>query len=120
MMKEQPKKTDARGIVEESGGNVFADLGLRDPEGLLAKAELVGRIGDIIIERKLTQAQAAQLLGVDQPKISNLLRGRIDGFSADRLFRFLNALGNDVEILVRPARPGEEAETRVVAMETKG
>ncbi len=117
-MKEQPKTTGAQGTVEQSSGNVFADLGLGDPEGLLAKAELVERIGDIITERKLTQAKAARLLGIDQPKISNLLRGRLDGFSAERLFRFLNALGNDVEIRIRPARVGEEAQTRVVARKT--
>jgi predicted XRE-type DNA-binding protein len=100
--------------IEASSGNVFADLGLKDPEELLAKAELVQRIADVIAERKLTQARAAKLLGVDQPKVSALLRGKLDGFSIDRLFRFLNALGRDVEISVRPARHAEDAETRVI------
>src|SRR4051795_6670253 len=100
--------------VEASSGNVFADLGLKNPEELLAKAELVQRISDIIAERKLTQARAAKVLGIDQPKVSALLRGKLDGFSIDRLFRFLNALGRDVEISVRPARDAEDAETRVV------
>jgi len=93
---------------------VFADLGLKDPEELLAKAELVHRIRTIIAERKLTQSRAAKLLGIDQPKISALMRGKLDGFSTDRLFRFLNALGSDVEIIIRPARIGAEADTRVV------
>ena len=62
------------------------------------------RICDIIAERKLTQTKAARLLGIDQPKVSALIRGKLDGFSLDRLFRFLNALGRDVEIVVR-ARP---------------
>src|SRR3954453_21404902 len=100
--------------VEASIGNVFADLGLKNPEELLAKAELVQRISDIITERKLTQAGAAKVLGIDQPKVSALLRGRLDGFSIDRLFRFLNALGKDVEISIRPARHAEVAETRVI------
>jgi predicted XRE-type DNA-binding protein len=100
--------------VEASSGNVFADLGLKNPEELLAKAELVQRISDVIAERKLTQVRAAKLLGIDQPKVSALLKGKLDGFSIDRLFRFLNALGRDVEITVRPARDAEDAETRVV------
>src|SRR3954454_15174820 len=100
--------------VEPSRGNVFADLGLKNPEELLAKAELVQRISDIIAERKLTQARAAKVLGIDQPKVSALLRGKLDGFSIDRLFRFLNALGRDVEITIRPARHADDAETRVV------
>src|SRR3954451_14329204 len=105
-------KTDE--TIEPSSGNVFADLGLRNAEELVAKAELVQRISDIIAERKLTQARAAKLLGIDQPKVSSLLRGKLEGFSIDRLFRFLNALGRDVEISVRPARDAEGAETRVV------
>ena len=111
---ERKKKDDAPVIVEESSGNVFADMGLKNPEELLAKAELVPRICDIIAERKLTQVRAAKLLGIDQPKISALMRGKLDGFSTDRLFRFLNALGSDVEIVIRPAPRGEEADTRVI------
>nr|WP_210420362.1 helix-turn-helix transcriptional regulator [Aquisphaera giovannonii] len=101
--------------VEPSGGNVFADLGLKDPEELLAKAQLVQRIADILDERQLTQAAAAELLDIGQPKVSALLRGKLAGFSTDRLFRFLNALGRDVEIVIRPARDGREADTRVVS-----
>src|SRR4051794_11182301 len=100
--------------IEPSSGNVFADLGLENPEELLAKAELVQRISVILTERKLTQMRAAKVLGIDQPKVSALLRGKLDGFSIGRLFRFLNALGRDVEISVRPARDAEDAETRVV------
>ena len=108
------KKYDAPVIVVESSGNVFADLGFKNPEELLAKAELVQRVCDIIADRKLTQVRAAKILGIDQPKISALMRGKLDGFSTDRLLRFLNALGSDVEIVIRPARRGEEADTRVV------
>jgi predicted XRE-type DNA-binding protein len=116
MKKEAPKKKVADAVtIEESSGNVFADLGLKHPEELLAKAELVQRICDIIAARKLTQVRAAKLLGIDQPKVYALMRGKLDGFSTDRLFRFLNALGSDVEIVIRPARRGREADTRVIA-----
>src|SRR5690606_11778022 len=83
--------------VEASSGNVFADLGLPNAESLLAKAELVRRIAQIIRDRKLTQANAATLLGIEQPKISALLRGKFHGFSSDRLFGIRNKLGNVVE-----------------------
>lgn len=92
----------ARGVA--SSGNVFADLGLPNPDLALAKAELVQRIRDLIAQRKLTQSRAASLLGLDQPKVSALVRGRVAGYSLDRLFRFLNALGQEVEIRVRPTR----------------
>ena len=92
-------------------GNVFADLGVPRPEEALAKAQLAHRIMATIARRRLTQAEAARLLNVDQPKISALKRGRLAGFSLDRLVRFLMLLGNDVEIVVkdrprsrRPAR----------------
>jgi predicted XRE-type DNA-binding protein len=111
---QKTKKGEKAVPIEPSSGNVFADLGLKNPEELLAKAELVQRIADIIAERKLTQVRAAKLLGIDQPKVSALLKGKLDGFSTDRLFRFLNALGRDVESVIRPAEPSHEAETRVV------
>ncbi len=88
--------------VEQGSGNVFADLGLPHPDLALAKAELVQRIRDLLVERKLTQAKAAKVLGLDQPKVSALVRGRVEGYSIDRLFRFLNALDQRVEITVRP------------------
>src|SRR3954453_19632423 len=110
---ERKKKGDAPVSIEESSGNVFADLGLKNPEELLAKAELVQCIADVIAERKLTQVRAAKLLGIDQPKVSALLRGKLDGFSIERLFRCLNALGRDVEITIRPAQHAGEAGARV-------
>ena len=90
--------------VEASSGNVFADLGVANPELALAKAELVQRIREIIAARRLTQANAAELLGLDQPKVSALVRGRVEGYSMDRLFRFLNALGQRIEISVTASR----------------
>jgi predicted XRE-type DNA-binding protein len=95
--------------VEQGSGNVFADLDLPNPALALAKAELVQHIRDILAERRLTQVKAAKLLGLDQPKVSALVRGRVEGYSIDRLFRFLNALGQRVEIRVRPTADNSEA-----------
>lgn len=89
--------------VEESSGNVFADLGLSDPEERLAKADLAIAISREIEARGLIQSEAAELLGVAQPDVSNLMRGRLSGYSIERLTRLLNALGQDVEIRIRPS-----------------
>ena len=90
--------------VQASSGNVFADLGLENSDELLVKAELARKIGSIISKQNITQVQAAEILGIDQPKVSALLNGKLSGFSIVRLFRFLNALGNDVEIVVKTRR----------------
>jgi predicted XRE-type DNA-binding protein len=90
--------------VREGSKNIFEDLQLPNAEELNAKAQIAYRVCDILEERKLTQKEAATLLGIDQPKVSALLRGRLEGFSTDRLFRFLNALGRDIEIVIKPAR----------------
>ena len=82
-------------------GNVFADLKVPRHEEALAKAELAHKITTLIERRGMTQAQAAALLDVDQPKISALRRGRLSGFSLDRLVRFVVLLGHDVEIVVK-------------------
>ena len=84
-------------------GNVFEDLERSDATEALAKAKLAYRIGQIIDSAGLTQMQAARRLGIDQPKVSALLHGRLAGFSIERLFRFLNDLGQDVEIRIRPS-----------------
>ena len=103
--------------VSRGSGNVFADLGLPDAEELQVKAGLVHHIARVIEKRGLTQTQAATLLAIDQPKVSNLLRGRLDGFSTERLFRFLNALGQDIEIVIRekPRRSKRPAALSVVS-----
>lgn len=96
--------------------NIFADLGLPNPDEHLAKAELASRIGEAIRQRRLTQAAAAQLLGIDQPKVSRLLRGYLTNFSAERLMHFLTLLGRDVEIVVKPTpRSRRRGHVRVVA-----
>ncbi len=91
---------------EPSTGNVFADLGLADAEEHLIKAGLVVKIGRIIRQRELTQTAAAQLMGIDQPKVSAMLAGQFRGYSVERLMRFLVALGHDVEIVVKPRKRG--------------
>jgi predicted XRE-type DNA-binding protein len=96
-----------------SSGNVFADLGLPNPEEALAKAELAHKITVLIRKRGLTQAQAAKLLGVDQPKVSALVRGRLAGFSLERLMRFLLLLGQDIRITVH-ATPRSRARACVM------
>ena len=107
------RKTSKRGIstkeeiaIEASSGNVFADLNLSHPEERLAKAKMAMRISKVIATRGLTQVEAAEVLKINQPKISDLLRGRLKGFSTERLFRFLNLLGQDVKIVIsdKPAR----------------
>ncbi len=101
---------------EESSGNVFADLGLPDAEERLVKATLALEIGRIIKARKLTQQAAAKLMGIDQPKVSHVLTGRLAGYSTERLMGFLTALGRDVEIVVRtPPRRRRQGRLRVVA-----
>ena len=94
--------------VTKGSGNVFRDLGLPDADLLQAKADLLHRISILIGRRGLTQMEAAKVLGITQPKISALLRGRLEGFSMDRLVRFLISLDQDVRISVRSkvrARP---------------
>jgi predicted XRE-type DNA-binding protein len=86
---------------ETGSGNVFADLGLPNPEERLAKARLAIQINLLIKGKKLTQKEAARLLEIDQPKISALHRGKLAGFSLERLFRFLNILGQEIDIKVR-------------------
>ncbi len=85
-----------------SGGNVFAGLGLPNAEELGAKAALAQQIAGIVSHRHLTQVETARLLGTGQPKVSEALAGRLDGFSLERLIRFLNAPNRDVQIVVRP------------------
>src|SRR2546426_2008533 len=97
---------------EPSTDNVFADLGLADAGEHLIKAGLVVRIHRILRQRKLSQTDAAQLMGIDQPKVSAMLAGQFRGYSVERLMRFLVALGHDVEIVVKPRRRGT-AELRV-------
>lgn len=100
--------------VSKSSGNVFADLGIPRPDQYLAKAELAARILKVVQQRRLTQQATGKLLGINQPKVSALLNGRLDGFSSDRLFRFLNALGCDVRISISQPHPKKRGHVEVV------
>jgi predicted XRE-type DNA-binding protein len=89
---------------EKSRGNVFADLGLPHPEQELLKATLTLQIYRLIKKRGLKQTEAGKILGIKQPHVSALMRNRSGVFSIERLMEFLTALGQDVEITVRPTR----------------
>ena len=106
----------SRIAVTPSSGNVFADLGFAEPGEELARAQLASLIGQVIKKRRLTQAAAATLMGVDQPKVSALLNGRIANFSSERLMRLLTALGRDIDIVVRRST-GRRAEGRIRVVE---
>lgn len=106
------RKREADIPVTAGSGNVFADLRLPDPEGELTKAQLASHIRQVIKRRRLTQVAAASLMGVDQPKVSALLNGRLANFSSERLMRLLTALGQDVEITVR-TKPRARARGRI-------
>ena len=101
--------------IYESSGNVFKDIGYPNPEETQAKAALAYEINQIIQKRRLTQKEAADLLGVDQPKISSLSRGRLSGFSYERLIKILNLLDCDVTIsITQKPRLNEVAQVSVV------
>jgi predicted XRE-type DNA-binding protein len=91
------------------GSNVFKDIGVRDADEHFVKAQLVFKIDTIMKKRRMKQVEAADLLGVRQPDISKMLRGEFRQFSVERLLRFLVALDQDVEILVRPHRDRNNA-----------
>lgn len=102
--------------VKISGGNVYEDFGYPDAEEMQAKSRLARQIIVIIQERNLTQRQAAAILGVDQPKVSLLMRGRLRGFSMEKLFEFLNRLDLDVDVTIRPKNPDHpQGRTTVVS-----
>lgn len=93
--------------IERGSGNVYADLGLGDAEEMQVKAQLATKIGEIIKARQWTQQQAAQVLGMTQPKLSNLLRGQFRGISETKMLECLAKLGRDVRIVVGPSQPSE-------------
>lgn len=102
--------------VTPSSGNVFADLGVAEPEEELAKAQLASRIREVVRRSRLTQVAAATVMGIDQPKVSALLNGRIANFSSERLMRLLTRLGQDVEIVVK-SKPRRRQRGRIRVVE---
>jgi predicted XRE-type DNA-binding protein len=104
------RKTDIP--VTESSGNVFADMALPEAEEELTKAQLASHIRQVIKRQRLTQVAAAAVMGIDQPKVSALLNGRLANFSSERLMRLLAALGQDIDITVR-TKPRNRAHGRI-------
>lgn len=101
--------------IEPSSGNVFADLGFEDADERMLKAQLALKIAELVKRKGWTQARTAEVIGLDQPKVSHLLRGRLSGFSADRLFAILNRLGHSVEVRIEAVeRAPNKTHTRVL------
>jgi predicted XRE-type DNA-binding protein len=108
-------KLKARDVIRGSG-NVFADLGFPDAEELQTKLRLASALNMILDEERLTQAAAAARLGLNQPKLSVLRKYKLEGFSVERLMTLLNALDQDVEIVIR-AKPRSRAAARISVVE---
>ena len=109
-------KSNKKVDVTRSSGNVFADLGLPEAEDRLLKAQLALKIQQLIEQKGMTQAEIAPLLSLDQPKVSNLMRGRLAGFSVERLFGILNRLGHNVEVHIsEEEHEPEDTYTAVIA-----
>lgn len=105
--------------VYRGGKNVFEDLGDSEPERTLVRAQLMGRITDIILQRGLTQVDAGRLLGLQQGRVSELMNGKLSKFSLEHLLRILNSLDKDVEIVVKPKRrQSNKPAVRVVISES--
>ena len=101
--------------LEESSGNVFADLAIDMPEEMLAKARIAQLIVQIVTKSHMTQKEAAEVLGLTQPKVSLIMNGRLEGFSLERLIMTMTALDRDVEIRIRKKpRTREHAHLNVV------
>jgi predicted XRE-type DNA-binding protein len=115
MAREQ--ETDAPRVIRSSG-NVFADLGIPEPDEELAKADLASCIMQVIRRRRLTQVAAAARMGIDQPKVSALVNGRLANFSSDRLMHLLTALDQDVVITVKD-KPRSRARARIRVQQAK-
>jgi len=105
--------------IHRGSGNVFSDIGVAHPERVLARAQVMLRISEILKERGLTQKQAGELLDLPQSKISCLMSGKLSLFSLEHLFELLNALDRDVEIIIKPkTREGKFATTQVLLATT--
>jgi predicted XRE-type DNA-binding protein len=102
MAKRNPKNNPENIEYSISSGNVYADFGFSNPEEAKTKADLAMLITEIIREKNLTQQQAADLMDIDQPKVSKIIRGLLSEFSIERLLKFVLALGFDIEITPKP------------------
>ena len=102
--------------IHRGSGNIFADIGVAHPERVLARAQIMSRIAEIIHARGLTQKRASILLGIPQSKVSCLMNGKLSMFSLDHLFELLNALDSDVEIIIKPKTRQEKFATTQVLL----
>jgi predicted XRE-type DNA-binding protein len=102
---------------EVSSGNVFRDLGLPDAEELDIKANLAIELGQLIRRRRLTQTEAAAVLGIDQPRVSALVRGHLERFSMEKLCEWLRAMGCDVDIRIRERKKNKSRGRLIVSVE---
>ncbi len=102
--------------VQRGSDNVFADIGVTHPERVLARAQIMSRVAEIIKDRGLTQKKASELLGIPQSKVSCLMNGKLSMFSLDYLFELLNALDRDVEIIIKPKTKNEKIATTNVLL----
>ena len=100
--------------IHEGSGNVFADLELPNPDDRQAKARIALYIEHLITEAKWTQTEAAQRMNLSQPDVSNIIRGRLSGFTLDRLFQCLDALGQEIEIGIKPRKSDDPKEKVLV------
>ena len=94
-------------FIKKGSGNVYKDLGYEDAESMKIKADIVSRISDIMEERKLTQKRVAEMTGIPQGRISNILNGQFRGVSEYKLLACLSLLGNNIEIKIIPTN-GEQ------------
>ena len=101
--------------IAASSDNVFADLGDTHALETLLKSRLAQRLAQVIEVKRLTQSEVAAILQIDQPKVSKILRGRLREFSTDRLFRFLNALDQDIQIVIK-AKPASRRQARLMVV----
>jgi predicted XRE-type DNA-binding protein len=108
-----PKPGDKNSAIHESVGNVFTDIGLPNGWGGMLKVEIAAAVSATIRKKDLTQAAAGKIIGADQGKVSELLRGRLTGFSLGRLLVFLVRLGRDVDITISPPRENRDGSVRV-------
>ena len=99
------KRKEEELTVTHGSGNVFADVGLPDAEEHLEKAKLVLAIHKAIKEEGLSQTEAAERMGIDQPQVSRMLKGQFRSYSMERLYRFLNCFGHDVIVVIAPRHP---------------
>ena len=113
-MSRKPNNRGMKVKIERGSGNVFADLALPDADEMYAKATLAHQICALIERARLTQTQAAKRLGIDQPKVSMLMRGRLKDFSTERLMHFIIRLGRDVIIGIRNPRNKQQPSLRVM------